>query len=101
MLVAIVFAQLGVAAYACPGDAVAVASASSEPIDAGHPGLCHKHCNGEQQPGPQVPGPAAFCASFVATVQHVERVSTRPLVPPELAHATAPPVALSHCRWQI
>jgi hypothetical protein len=103
-LLALLFAQLGVSAYACADSAGMSIAASAHPcegIDATSPGLCDRHCNGDQQSGPQAISLAPFFPSFVTLVQPADRVSFIAVPRPELRHATSPPPTISHCRWRI
>jgi len=103
-LVAIVFAQLSVAAYACPANDVQAVSAAA-PCEGGahaaNPNLCDKHCNDHQQSSPVVVAPAPFAASFV---EFLAREGAADFVAPpfaELQHPISPPATVSHCRWRI
>jgi hypothetical protein len=102
-LVVIVFAQLSVAAYACPAGGPQLEAMASPCDDAHAPtaNLCDKHCNDHQQSSPVPFAPAPFAASFVA---FLEREPASALFPPtvaELRHPISPPLTVSHCRWRI
>ena len=102
-LIALLFAQLSVAAYACPS-AGAQAEAASTPCErpqAPNANLCDKHCNDQQQSSPAAFAPAPFAASFVAFLDRAAAsdVSARPFE--ALQHPISPPVTVSHCRWRI
>jgi hypothetical protein len=120
-LTAMLFAQLAVAAYACPvlgaslqsatpasGASAAAEDCCERPAtDGEQPALCHAHC----QPGAQafekpaaavpVQGPASTPVVALA----VARQATLRLIPGVqkslLLRATAPPVALRHCCLRI
>jgi hypothetical protein len=112
----LLFAQLAVAAYACPQLAMAVMSAQAEQgdmpgctgmADAGRPGLCQAHCASGQQSldAPAIPPVAPFSATgLVAVIALTDAAeAARPAAPhpPLLAHATAPPLAIRHCCFRI
>jgi len=102
-LVAIVFAQLSVAAYACPAAEPQVEAASA-PCDTPHSlnrNLCDKHCSDHQQPGPAAFAPPPFAASFVAFLEREAASSASAPSVAALRHPISPPVTVSHCRWRI
>jgi hypothetical protein len=103
-LIAIVFAQLSVSAYACPATA-AQAEASVSPCDGGtdapDANLCDKHCNDHQQSSPAAGALSPFVPSFVS---FLARDTGRAISAPRVAaldHSISPPVTVSHCRWRI
>jgi hypothetical protein len=103
-LIAVVFAQLSVAAYACPAAAVQ-AEAAVSPCDGGtdapNANLCDKHCNDHQQSSPAACAPAPFAASFVS---FLARDSGSAFCAPHVAalhHPISPPATVSHCRWRL
>jgi len=103
-LLAIVFAQLSGAAYACPASEVQ-AMAAGTPCDMGaqdqNANLCDKHCNDHQQSSPSVVVPAPFAASFVAFMAREGDKACLASVAAELQHPISPPATVSHCRWRI
>lgn len=103
-LLAIVFAQLSVAAYACPATE-APAMAAATPCDMGahaqNPNLCDKHCNDHQQSSPAVAAPAPFAASFVAFLARAGAAARLAPAAAQLQHPISPPATVSHCRWRI
>jgi hypothetical protein len=103
-LIAVVFAQLSVAAYACPATAVQ-AEAAASPCDGGthapNANLCDKHCNDHQQAAPAVGAPAPFAASFVSFLARDSDTAFSASHVAALHHPISPPVTVSHCRWRI
>jgi hypothetical protein len=102
-LVAVLFAQFSVAAYACPTSKVANASpaAACDEMDGAQPNLCEKHCHDELQSGSAIAAPFAFVAAFVATLRLPQPRAEKSTHAVGLAHAISPPQAVSHCRWRI
>lgn len=112
-ILAVLFAQLAVAAYACPigaPDAAGELSMSSRSPAAGDvaiatSALCQKHCQNEQQNfGDQVSfvPPFAFAPSIVMTVADVRDASAKPSAfIPALLRATSPPLSISNCCFRI
>ena len=118
LIAALLFLQLAVAAYACPGLAaqagrpVSAAMADDRPVHAGcpmadkrQPNLCREHCERNSQALDQSP-PAALALpvlpllAVVATEpanHRAESVDSREL----LARATAPPAAIRFCVFRI
>ena len=118
-LIAMLFAQLALAAYACaePGKVVAPCPAGSKAaaaMEAGLPchdpgaataiddasQLCWKHCYGFDQSADRgdlaAPGPALTALYPLPAVAHSpERV--QPRADPHLPRATSPPPAISFC----
>lgn len=115
LLLAMVFTQLAVSAYACPMMAAAVraeataAAANDSPCcdhqDLAQPGLCQKHCqNGQQNvndspvPLPPLAGAPAFAVAV--PVYQVASFATTSLFPP-LLRATSPPLSIRNCCLRI
>ena len=115
-LVTVLFSQLAVAAYACPGaEAMRVAVVESEapcdqhqPPDATATPLCAAHCQRGNQsldhrsaPVP-VAALAAFPMSWFVPLAGVENAppASREL-PSLLERPTGPPLAVRHCRFHI
>jgi len=110
-MAALLFANLAVAAYACPmmasaleanSSATAMTSASDS-FDLSSPSLCQAHCqDGQQNVADNGPTVLPFIASFTATL-HLDA----PLPfhsagsPPALLHATSPPLTIRHCCFRI
>lgn len=111
----LLFAQLAVAAYACPDLAMTAMAAKAAQeampgctdMDMAQPGLCEAHCaNGHQSlDTPANPPIAAFVPSrLVAILPALEfLVPATPIQanPSLLARATAPPMAIRHCCFRI
>ncbi len=117
-LVSLLFMQLAVAGYACPGvqpkaaEVAAMAKvkmpcAESMPIgmDDDQPNLCQAHCLAGHQtadkyelPAPLDIGavPVSFLLPDIAPV-----FGGAPLQPPHLKRTTAPPIAIRHCCFRI
>ena len=105
-VLAMVFAQLGGSAYACPivdaASAAAMAGPHCDRMDDAQPTLCEKHCHDSQQAGTQLAVPPAFVPSFVATVVQVAPATGHVGASrPELRHAVHPPPTIRHCCWRI
>lgn len=98
-LVCVVFAQLGVAAYACPmGDA----GECCMTMDAGEPSLCQAHCQQGDQALDKPVNASVPPAIVVARVVIPEPAASPPREPISLlARPTAPCAAVRHCRFQI
>ena len=117
---AIVFAQLAVAAYACPGqsaipaDDIATATVTTMGMDCDHmreapdasaPSLCAAHCHNHEQSAdhaaaPDLP-PALFSTLYwLAAATPVERASAAPC-DVVLRAALSPPHAILHCCFRI
>jgi hypothetical protein len=105
---AILFAQLAVAAYACPmltpqAD-VQVSQAADESIP-GSPALCERHCQDDQQnvnDGAAVPTVIAFVPSFSLPLELAPpSPAIHSLAAPSLFDASPPPLAIRHCCFRI
>ena len=111
-LTALMFANIAVSAYACPmmnpGTIASQAAAADAPCpdetSVAQPGLCHKHCEDGQQnvsdasdPPVSVFLPAFVLPSPVGAVPPDSAVT----FPPELFHATSPPLAIQYCCFRI
>ena len=110
-IVAVVFAQLAVSAYACPmqfigdDDTVAAFEPNSSGRDAESPALCQKHCENGQQIINDAPQPLAAVTSAPApdvtpTINQAEQ-SSAVAVSPSLLRVTAPPLAVRNCCLRI
>ena len=113
------FAQLAVAAYACPGlgrfgavaQQAAEMSAEGMPADCGQmdqkaPNLCAEHCKVGQQSSDNSPGPAvtapALAVLYVLPVLAQIGTDGRPVATPDpLLAAAPPPHAILHCVLRI
>jgi len=104
---ALLFAQISVAAYACPAltkNAGAGASATAEQPDADrgaqHPSLCHEHCKAQVGVDHvQVVGvPPAMPSGLVLPVLDVHQALLRvTYVAPDLARVSHPPCSILFC----
>ena len=113
-IVAVLFAQLAVSAYACPmqfqglDDVVANVNAT-EPDEgvrgATSPALCKKHCEDGQQninDSSQALAECAFeAAPTIALVTQPATLRDVSATPPSLRNATAPPLSIRHCCFRI
>lgn len=111
MFFSLLFAQLAVAAYACPvqerAPTMAASACADMNMDMGSPALCAAHCEPGQQSADISVAPAvqAFvpCSLEVVLVP-IERATLAPgssHVAPLLTHATSPPLAIRHCCFRI
>jgi hypothetical protein len=111
-IVAVVFAQLLVSAYACPmllmgADDVSAATPQADTCadDMASPALCQKHCENAQQNINDAPQPLAGVAlapAFAVKLPAVMGMALSvPALQPSLLHATSPPHAIRHCCWRI
>jgi hypothetical protein len=113
----LLFAQLAVAAYACPGLS---AMASAPPaggtdmampcadMDAATPNLCAEHCRYGQQTADHAPAatptPALLSLLYAlppALPAEGGAASTPASASVALTGAASPPLAILHCRWRI
>lgn len=113
LLVAMVFMQLAVSAYACPMLADAL-HATTEMVSAdpccdhagiAQPGLCQKYCQDGQQNVSDSPAPLpalTYAAPVVLDLAITQSTSfsTTTLLP-SLLHATSPPLSIRHCCFRI
>jgi hypothetical protein len=101
------FAQLAVAAYACPGSSQQEAAAAAErppcaELDTELSNLCQKHCHGSEQSQAASPVPAAFVPAFIATIaRSPETVRVERSQPSSSRHATSPPLTIRNCCFRI
>lgn len=117
-LVSLLFMQLAVAGYACPGVQQKVAKVATvaevktpcaefmaSTMDDAQPNLCQAHCQAGHQaadkyelPAPLDIGtlPISFLLPVIAPV-----FGGAPLQPPHLKRTTAPPIAIRHCCFRI
>ena len=110
-IVAVVFAQLAVSAYACPmefaalDEAVGVPETNSSGRDASAPALCQKHCENAQQNVNDTPQPLAgvSLASAVVVTLAIDRAMSLPAkaATSSLHHATSPPLSIRNCCFRI
>ncbi|HUG25380.1 hypothetical protein [Piscinibacter sp.] len=101
-LVGMLFMQLAVAAYACPGSsesAPPTAMADCDEADSAAPALCHAHCQDGQTSldKPEV-RTAAAVMFFMALVEPVSAGTQARFEPASLLRrSTAPPISIRHC----
>lgn len=124
-LISLLFMQLAVASYACPGMATALRghamAAGSDSgmhdmhhmpgcaggIDKQQPGLCHAHGHASQQSldKPEPPPVQPFVAVALTQVLSPIDATYHPSRPAQdalfLTRATAPPLAIRHCCFRI
>ena len=117
-LVSLLFMQLAVASYVCPGTAskVAEVAAMAEAdmpcaesmtlaMDESQPNLCHAHCQAGQQTADRYELPASVVivtlpADFTLPVTAPVFLGA-PLQAPHLKRTTAPPVAIRNCCFRL
>jgi hypothetical protein len=117
-LVSLLFMQLAVAGYACPGTRAKVAEVAAMAeagmpcaesmainMDDEQPGLCHAHCQAGQQSADkyQLPSPIAIDAlpaDFSLQIV-IPPFLEAPLQAPHLQRTTAPPVAIRNCCFRL
>ena len=117
-LLSLLFMQLAVASYVCPGaiskvaETAAMADASmpcaeSMPLhmDDEQPGLCHAHCQAGQASVDkhESPPPApigALLPDFTIPVI-IKAFSEAPLQAPHLQRTTAPPISIRNCCFRL
>lgn len=108
-LCCLLFAQLAVAAYACPALDAAPAAAMAAPcanMDMQQPGLCKAHCEAAQQTvdayAPLHISP--FVAAALAVIMP-ELPDAAPLAAAHdsncLSHSTAPPHSIRNCCFRL
>ncbi|GJI93593.1 hypothetical protein RugamoR57_03110 [Duganella caerulea] len=115
-LFSMLYMQLAVASYVCPGvpagsqdgPVAMVDMPDCQDMDAAQPQLCHLHANGEpakqslDSPAPDVPPfvPSALILELqlVDAVLLPDAASYRPVA---LTRTTAPPVAIRNCCFRI
>ncbi|MFT5532781.1 MAG: hypothetical protein ACI8WM_002900 [Burkholderiaceae bacterium] len=107
-MLSVLFAQLALAAYACPGQTSSLAMQvipDCADMDMVQPALCHAHQHdGHQAPDkPGTPHAALFIpAALVQQLAPAAPPTTRRMLPDfVLARTTAPPNTILHCRFQL
>nr|WP_315239947.1 hypothetical protein [uncultured Albidiferax sp.] len=119
-LVSLLFMQLAVAGYACPGvqqkmaeaaamDEAKMPCAESMPMTIGmddeQPNLCLAHCQDGHQAADRYQLPAPLDISAVPVSFLMPDITPvflgAPLQPPHLKRTTAPPLAIRHCCFRI
>ena len=113
-IVALIFAQLAVSAYACPLQVIGFDEAAAEidgpgtnasGRDADSPALCQQHCQNGQQNINDTAQPLAFVspAPVLAVNLLLEPAKSLTATAPtdDLLHATSPPHAILNCCFRI
>ena len=117
-LISLLFMQLAVASYTCPGAASKVAEVAamaeadmpcaesmSLNMDNEQPSLCHAHCQTDQQTADkhELPSPVAISAlpAGFTSPAIVPVFSGAPLLVPDLKRTTAPSVVIRNCCFRI
>lgn len=116
-LFSMLFMQLAVAAYACPGASMggqsvavpSVAMAGCEGMDRSQPTLCHVYARGDAakqslDKPPAFDVPPFVPMALVMALDLVERSSLlddAPWMPALRSRSTAPPIAIRHCCFRI
>ncbi len=111
-LASLLFAQLALASYVCPGSGSKVVEASmpcaelmSMAMDEEQPNLCQAHCQASQQKADTYQTPVlaslpADGADYLST-RILASASGVPLQAPLLRRTTAPPLAIRNCCFRI
>ena len=120
-LMSLLFMQLAIAGYSCPGgltkvvkvtEAATMAQADMPcaesmfiTVDDEQPSLCHAHCQADQQTADkyQVPGLATLAdlATDFPLPRFTPALLGAPLQAPLLRRTTAPPLAVRNCCFRI
>ena len=100
------FAQLAVAAYACPLPAASVPAVAASPcdeVDGQFGNLCQKHCHDAEQSQDGVAPMVGFIPSFVVQVQvsAASHAAARRVEASPLLHAPPPSLAIRNCCFRI
>jgi hypothetical protein len=116
---ALLFMQLAVAAYACPGNAAPDPSMAGMPcqqmmagrlaVDQDQPALCFQHCQADAaQPQPDLTQPAvSLAAALVSWCALAAATNAAHDAPAWHAHerergrAPPPPHSIAHCCWRV
>lgn len=108
-IIALLFAQLAVAAYACPKVAAPDASAATihaqtpcEQLDDALSNLCQKHCHDAEQPQAAAALPPAFAPAFVVQLDpSALEVSLTRLEQHVLLRVHSPPLTIRNCCLRV
>lgn len=117
-LFSLLFMQLAVAGYSCPGSGSRVQEIATmaqagmpcaEPMSAGmdevQPSLCHAHCQAGQQASDNQPTPLPILGlgnlGFHRVALFAPPVQRPALLPSLLVRSTAPPLAIRNCCFRI
>lgn len=111
-LTSLLFAQLALAGYVCPGSGLKVSEASMlcaesmmKAMDEDQSSLCHAHCQGDQQKAdtyqmPVLASPPDHGADYLMAQAVVSPLGA-PLQAPLLRRTTAPRLAIRNCCFRI
>jgi hypothetical protein len=111
-LTSVLFTQLALAAYVCPGggakaseSSMPCAQAMSRVMDEEQSSLCHAHCQADQQKADsyQMPVLASLPhrGSDYLTARILPSPTGAPLQAPLLRRTTAPPLAIRNCCFRL
>lgn len=117
-LASLLFAQVALASYSCPGMGIRAAEVAAMTeagmpcaesmgmtLDAAQPSLCHAHCQADQQTAHtwQVPVLASLAnaGADYLTPRLVPAAPRAQLQAPLLRRTTAPPLAIRNCCFRI
>lgn len=111
-LFSLLFMQLAVASYVCPGDSKAVAvKATAMPcagemvVDTEQVALCNAHCQADQQSVEKTQAQTPTADVSIGVTYPIEPIKIDWSVPqgygPSQLHATAPPMAIRNCCFRI
>lgn len=114
-LFSLLFSQFALATYVCPLDAAkadmaamaeaAMPCAGDMAQDTEQPGLCHAHCQSQEQSADKVQSPspsAAVATGFTYTMRPVLiAVPARPGAQALLLRVTSPPLQVRNCCFRI
>ena len=124
MVGVILFAQMSVAAYACPSNMVSgnatadaitamgamvdceqMGEGMGRHLDQANPGLCAEHCHPTQQSdhtqAPTVPAALLIALYTVALTVDASRPDGLALTADSRLHAAPPPLSILHCCFRI
>lgn len=106
----LLFANLALAAYACPIDSPVMQANQQEAEQSGYvtqdfatANLCEAHCQDEQGQSSSATLPLlAFVAAYVTPIAVAAPAGVAPFpAAPLLSRTTSPPHAITHCCWRI
>ena len=116
-LISMLFMQLAVAGYVCPGTSTSIQNKTTsnvvspmincDQMDMEQPGLCYAYSQDGKQSldRPELPHAQPFVPVVFTAIVFAPGVATLALRPwpaaTYLAHATAPPLAIQHCCFRI
>lgn len=114
-LLGLLFAQLAVASYACPGEEAmamarmmdAEAPCCGDAVADPEPALCQAHCQQGDRSLDKPPAPSPALAAAALPLPAAAQATGPPIGAPPgeqaslLARATAPPLAIRHCCFRI